>query len=620
MTTVELFKDIGLTKSMKKTMEFTTKEAQTTWFSSKIAKTVTNVAFNKLQNKLKLPMDYGEALAYTYVRFKNLDKSGRIYYYFIDSVALVDDSTVSFQLAIDPIQTFMTEWSLDTCMVNRCHCDRWSSISDYPIRITPNVEGINANYIADIKQDLSETITSYSIPIHCVYFYTSTTHANSPWFELYFAPISESKYHFYSEYEGELSSYETLQFFFTNSVFATFNIDPEKVLAMGILPYMPVNYTYTIDSADPNKIIIKYDTADQVKIISTGSPNGICLAKTNNVTRLDKDITISVKRPTKPSNNALISQYYEPALFMAPYRNRYIYTANNQVNIQLSDIILGQGNNLKISLSVCPSAQQVLFKTGDSDDYISANLEGNLNSALTDSLDIMNNPWLTYMYTQRDSDRQIMNNNMLQNAVNNLIFMGYGGALVGSRGGGLIKENPIYDNIQGLPQSQQPILGYQRGLNPALAGAVGLAAGASIVTSLVDAHMAFQNQRLQERIIQNKAPSIAISGSNAYFNYRKKLNTLYYCETECDDTNLQKAFNNFYMYGYEINEWRVPYIRTRKYFDYILTNGAVVKGAIPQDMKEQIATIFNNGITLFHSDYCTDLEYPAYENIERGLL
>ena len=154
MTSVQLFKDIGLNMAMKKTIDFPSKTAQNTWFNSHESTVVNDVAFNKLQNELHLPMDYGSALEYTYVRFINLDASGKIYYYFISDCALIDDSTVAFTLVLDPIQTFMCEYELDECMVTREHCDRWGAGAN-PIRKTPNNDGVDAFYKVKGKQYLS---------------------------------------------------------------------------------------------------------------------------------------------------------------------------------------------------------------------------------------------------------------------------------------------------------------------------------------------------------------------------------------------------------------------------------------------------------------------------------
>lgn len=620
MTTVELFKDIGLTKSMKKTMEFATKEAQTTWFSSKVAKTVTNVAFNKLQNKLKLPMDYGEALAYTYVRFKNLDKSGRIYYYFIDSVALVDDSTVSFQLAIDPIQTFMTEWSLDTCMVNRKHCDRWG-FSDYPLRENSNIEGIQATYVVTKKQKLSESYqvgaaSPYRVGAVLFTFkkeYTFFT-CLSP---IVFTSVEGQSSTLYFEKESTYYRLPWLEECYDNVVFTHMGIDPESVTSMCFLPFMPAEYSITFKDS---KYVVSVTNAS--KLIN----NTYGIFTVEEYSFIDRINTLKISRPTKPTDGTFYAVSHEPAMFKEPYMIRSIQSADGLFNQDIPDIVINQPESkLYVRPAISPSQQVVYCSINESLDD-SAAVAGSKSAGLVTSMmpptfDVVNNAWLTYSLTQRDSDRNIINNNNMQNAISNLLFMGYGGALVGSRGGGLIKKDiPIRDNIAGVPSSQQPILGYRAGLNPALGGAVGLAAGASIVTSLIDSHFAWENQKQQERKIQNKAQQITISGNSAYNNALTEYSTPVYVELTCDQVNFDKAAANFWYYGYEINEWQLPDIKSRKYFDYIMTNGAVIKGSIPQDMKEQIAAIFDNGVTLFHSDYCTDLEYPAYENIERGLL
>lgn len=632
MTTVELFKDIGLTKSMKKTMEFTTKEAQTTWFSSKIAKTVTNVAFNKLQNKLKLPMDYGEALAYTYVRFKNLDKSGRIYYYFIDSVALVDDSTVSFQLAVDPIQTFMTEWSLDTCMVNRKHCDRWG-ISDYPIRENSNIEGIQATYEAYSTKEISEKKSTKNVRVGAVIF--TCTESNSR-FVTYMVPVAFGIGFSLTRIEinNAIYSVPSITNCYNNQIFTRFDIDPESVVSMIYLPFIPyecsLNYAL-ISAADTYTWVFppgtRYKTKEEntlkyaiVDITDRVEESGVVQAVEDFVT------TLTVTRPRRPSDGDIYSPSYEPALFKEPYFIRRIVSSDGAYNIDIPDVIINKDESVFYQRSLISPSQQVIISSfnvsADNNKIMAGAREcGFVTSIIPLAFDVRNNAWLTYSLTQREADHAIVNNNNMQNAISNLLFMGYGGALVGSRGGGLVKKDiPIRDNIAGIPSNQQPILGYRAGLNPALGGAVGLAAGASIVTSLIDSHFAWENQKLQERKIQNKAQQITISGNNAYKSAVSGLCTPVFVELKCDQVNFDKAAANFWYYGYEINEWQLPDIKSRKYFDYIMTNGAVIKGSIPQDMKEQIAAIFDNGITLFHSDYCTDLEYPAYENIERGLL
>ena len=157
MATVELYKDIGLDPTFKKTIDFTSKVQQRNWFNTKSRVTYDNVNYNKLQNTLKINTDvsFDEALSYTYAIVSEIEASStRRYYCFINKVTLISTETIEFELAIDPIQTFMCEYSIGESMVTREHVDRWSPNSNYPIRITPNNISINANSIVSTGFDI----------------------------------------------------------------------------------------------------------------------------------------------------------------------------------------------------------------------------------------------------------------------------------------------------------------------------------------------------------------------------------------------------------------------------------------------------------------------------------
>lgn len=621
MTTVELFKDIGLDMTMKRTMDFGSKEEQDTWFTSKVTKTITDVAFNKLQNILKLPMDYGEALSYTYVRFKNLDSSGRLYYYFIAAIELVDDSTVALHLAVDPIQTFMTEWSVGPCMVNRKHCDRWG-VGDNTIWQKPNQDGI----ITDMHMlSLSsfKTILTYSThgdhPIGAVFISFKKDKRVYTLCSPVFIDNLGNRIRIYED-EDLYADAPSLFDFYNNTAFTLMNIDPDAITAISLVPFFPGNYAYAPGTG------FTFEESGGIYRTEDSSTSGVYYGMFyySNIQRVTFEMHKS--SPSKPVDGAIYDKNYEPALYKEPYMSYAMTSGDGAWDYTIPDTVVEQGySNIYIRPIICPSSQvfDVVIGNDDSitaDGQMEARAEGRAFKTNIATMDIFNNAWLTYCLTQRDSDRQILNNNNIQNAVSNLIFMGYGGALVGSRGGGMIKDVPIYDNATGVPKSQQSVLGYKRGLNPGLTGAVGLAAGASVVTSLIDAHYAWENQKLQERKIQNKAQSVNISSNNGYWLVRYEQLYPTFIQMKCDNENFEKAANNFRYYGYEINEWQKPNIKSRKYFDYILTNGAIIEGSIPQDIKEQIAKVLDNGITFFHADYSTGTHYNDYENIERVLI
>lgn len=58
----------------------------------------------------------------------------------------------------------------------------------------------------------------------------------------------------------------------------------------------------------------------------------------------------------------------------------------------------------------------------------------------------------------------------------------------------------------------------------------------------------------------------------------------------------------FQMYGYKVNEVKIPNIHSRQYFNYVKTIGCNFEGDIPQEDLQKIKDIFNKGITFWHND------------------
>ena len=97
MATVELYKDIGLDPTFKKTIDFTSKSQQRNWFNTKSRVTYDNVNYNKLQNTLKINtnISFDEALSYTYCVIYDIEEeSTRRYYCFVQGVNLISVGTI----------------------------------------------------------------------------------------------------------------------------------------------------------------------------------------------------------------------------------------------------------------------------------------------------------------------------------------------------------------------------------------------------------------------------------------------------------------------------------------------------------------------------------------------
>ena len=64
----------------------------------------------------------------------------------------------------------------------------------------------------------------------------------------------------------------------------------------------------------------------------------------------------------------------------------------------------------------------------------------------------------------------------------------------------------------------------------------------------------------------------------------------------------------FSMFGYKVNEVKIPNLTGRTNWNYVKTIGANIEGNIPEGDLNEIKSIFNNGVTLWHNP-ATYLDY-----------
>ena len=76
-----------------------------------------------------------------------------------------------------------------------------------------------------------------------------------------------------------------------------------------------------------------------------------------------------------------------------------------------------------------------------------------------------------------------------------------------------------------------------------------------------------------------------------------------------------KVIDTFFdMFGYKVNIVKLPNLTGRTNWNYVKTIGANIEGDIPENDLNEIKTIFNNGVTLWHNP-STYLDYSQSNNI-----
>ena len=80
------------------------------------------------------------------------------------------------------------------------------------------------------------------------------------------------------------------------------------------------------------------------------------------------------------------------------------------------------------------------------------------------------------------------------------------------------------------------------------------------------------------------------------------------------DEYLKVIDNYFTMYGYKVNEVKIPNITGRTYWNYVKTIDCNIEGDIPQEDLQIIKSMFNNGVTFWH-DASKFLDYSQNNTI-----
>jgi hypothetical protein len=108
------------------------------------------------------------------------------------------------------------------------------------------------------------------------------------------------------------------------------------------------------------------------------------------------------------------------------------------------------------------------------------------------------------------------------------------------------------------------------------------------------------NAKLKD--IENTPPSLSKLGGNTYFDYGNGYTGLWIIKKEITEEYRKKLTDFFKLYGYKVNEVKLPNLNTRQSFNFVKTIGANVTGNMPGEHVQLVKQIFDKGITLWHTD------------------
>ena len=102
--------------------------------------------------------------------------------------------------------------------------------------------------------------------------------------------------------------------------------------------------------------------------------------------------------------------------------------------------------------------------------------------------------------------------------------------------------------------------------------------------------------------INNTPPSIGKMGSNSYWDFGHGYTGLFMIKKQIKPEYRRKLESFFKMYGYKVGRLKIPNMNTRSNWNYVQTQGCILKGTLPQDDLVRLQKVFDDGITLWHTD------------------
>lgn len=88
--------------------------------------------------------------------------------------------------------------------------------------------------------------------------------------------------------------------------------------------------------------------------------------------------------------------------------------------------------------------------------------------------------------------------------------------------------------------------------------------------------------------------------STPYIHAQINNNSIFYYVKTIKNSFAERIDNFFEMYGYQVNQLKVPAIHTRRFWNFVKTQGCKIRGITNTQEQSALEQIFNSGVTIWH--------------------
>lgn len=611
---VRLIKGVPFTISYQDIIQFDNSTAQLNYFNSLPYLEIDNITYVRQTTKIKVPYNRESLLDYNYLYFQNSNYGDKIFYAFITNVEYVNPNTSAISFVIDEWQTWCFDITFMPTFIERKHCQRWNSDGSPVINTIDEGLDYGSEYITKDHEQ-------YNNDLYWICFVTSLDNIDDYTHSVpSVMDVPTILTTFYLPIYKQTNSIRTQSTFNGTSlempidILHRFRYDDllvNKLVSCFIISEAPFNYTYSINDNIIN--ITSNDESCSLVSVKTSSDSMNVIAFTSQ--KVPNRITHSFTKYDKLKNYVT-----ESKLLMYPYS--YVQLVDGQGN---NFIIKPEYvNNSSINITTYTSAGLNSKQAHIVQDYRQQNVELNacrwelqngIINSMPNNLTIVDDYSAAYIQGNANTISTNIANIQLQAETNNIMTQNTARANRASsfvEGIGTIGQSTVngalMGDIKGGPgMGVGALIGAGQGL---------LQAGTNMISTEIQNKALIENTELQGNVSYEKAvasemakiqdakmvaDNVALQGGDVYFTYQNQFSGYCLVYRQISNEYIAILENYFKKYGYKVNTIEIPNLHTRESWNYIRTIDCNIKASINAESLEKLRTMFNNGVTVWHT-------------------
>lgn len=568
-TEIALLKNVPLDASYDHTITFANASTQFTYFRGKVASNSGRIfTLNSYQrtgrNTIRLECTIEEAIQYNYLYFKNTNFENKYFYAFIVAWNYVNNATTEIVYQIDVMQTFMFDYTLKQCFVEREHIQ-----NDY-VGANTIPEGLEqGEYVINAYGQMLPPLdmTSGGLVVLATFEYDKTertfTRFNGEMASGVFTGLFPNVFNSVTQFQTFLEDCQSHDYFDVDKGDMT-----QGIVAAFMLPGMPASYdTLHITRNVPKKISGNLGTPQD----SYNPVNNKLYTFPYNILRIVTDAETGEYRYEDFIDNIVEGDYcqFDCSFTLIP---EPVFTAT-PINYKGSPIAIPNKQE-RMTVKAYP---QVSFDVDVYKVFLAQNA-GSLTVGAFSALQTILAPVV------KDAAIRFATGGMAGGA-SGLASANFGGVNAGQIAG-LLGNNSVSNNVEPLTVK-------------------GKTGSTEVSLDIGDGSLLGVARSLGQLYdIARKPPQMnGTQSSLSDYALGFKQMTVEYLTIKAEYARIIDQY--FTMFGYATHRVKVPNIRGRRYFNYVQTKACILEANAPEIYKQQIINIFNRGITFWHTENLT---------------